>query len=1078
MKVSSLLLAGPLAMATILASGPTAALAADTAASQRNAGPLPMQGVSRTAAEKNAQISRPKVALQRSTAPFVPRSYIVELDASSASKSNAGSKRAAAVDHFHEHLVARGKKDKYTTRYEWNDPQLFVGMSVTLDSDDDLHVLLSAPNVKSIRRNTLYSLPAFDPVPASDDFVRTSVGSQPAANAKRSPASKGEAGVKDTFSPHVMTGVDKLHAAGYFGAGQTVGVIDSGIDYTHPALGGKPGNQACFGPGCKVIGGHDFVGDKYNGSNTPVADNDPFADCPGSGHGTHVAGTIAANDTTLGFTGVAPHANLRAYRVFGCGGSASDDVIISALQRAYFDGNDILSLSIGGPGGWLNSGGAAVASRIVDLGTPVVIAQGNDGAYGTYYSSAPASGGGVAAIGSVQNVQLTGYTAKVSPTGLGKDAITYLVGSPFTFASGAKPQLEVYATSTDPEIKDDGCAPLPDSTPDLSNKVVVVGRGTCPFATKFTNVAAKGAKYVFIYNTPAPASVTYVSSQVPGQQAASLTREDGQFLVKQFAAGKKVTLDFSDLQSNTEPDTASGGLMSSFSTYGLSNENRLLPQISAPGGNILSTWPIKLGKYTIISGTSMATPFMSGSFAVYRAAHGGKTSPQSLLSIFGSTGAPLRQSKADSSEYETLVKQGGGLTQSFDAFYQDIEYSPRAIELNDTTHFVGSHQITLKNTGKKPRTFSLTHQAVGTAISKKDGTDVFFNDGPVPLTSQYAKVDISKKKVTVSPGGSTTFSVKVTPPSGLDATKLPIYSGYVVLTPAGSDYTGLRIPYGGVVGDLSSTKILDDSAELFGVQLPFIGDSNTDPITDDSHVFDLSSTDASKNPKLYLRFVFGTPSYQIDVVPANTTFKPTIAINDSGSKQRRKRAIDLALAGGHKGFNVVRRQHAQVESIEAAADRKQIAEEQSQTADAAAAAPASDANAKKGGKPGKPEKPGKPTTPVPVTPPTKAGDNFADVGIVGTLYREQWIGRNSDTGLADDYSFVAVPLTRDLALPQGGSVTLPDGEYRLLLRAQKVFTQGTKEADYESYLSHKFTVKSAAPAASTSSSAAPSPTPN
>ena len=50
-----------------------------------------------------------------------------------------------------------------------------------------------------------------------------------------------------------MTGVDKLHEEGIEGAGVIVGIVDSGVDYTHPALGG------CFGPGCKIAGGVDLV---------------------------------------------------------------------------------------------------------------------------------------------------------------------------------------------------------------------------------------------------------------------------------------------------------------------------------------------------------------------------------------------------------------------------------------------------------------------------------------------------------------------------------------------------------------------------------------------------------------------------------------------------------------------------------------------------------------------------------------------------------------------------------------------------------------------------------------------------
>lgn len=84
-------------------------------------------------------------------------------------------------------------------------------------------------------------------------------------------------------------------------------ILDTGVDYKHPALGG------CFGPGCTVAYGYDFVGDDYDHSNvdkdTPKPDNDPM-DC--SGHGTHVAGIVAARNVgpdaegPLNFVGVAP----------------------------------------------------------------------------------------------------------------------------------------------------------------------------------------------------------------------------------------------------------------------------------------------------------------------------------------------------------------------------------------------------------------------------------------------------------------------------------------------------------------------------------------------------------------------------------------------------------------------------------------------------------------------------------------------------------------------------------------------------------------------------------------------------
>src|SRR5262249_24984699 len=117
-----------------------------------------------------------------------------------------------------------------------------------------------------------------------------------------------------------LIGLDKVAASyPYPGDGYSVAVIDTGIDYTHPALGG--------GWGKRVIAGWDFV----NNDQDPMDDN---------GHGTHVAGIIGSSDAT--YTGVAPHVRFVALKVLDASGSGSFGAVEDALQwvvdhRAQFN---------------------------------------------------------------------------------------------------------------------------------------------------------------------------------------------------------------------------------------------------------------------------------------------------------------------------------------------------------------------------------------------------------------------------------------------------------------------------------------------------------------------------------------------------------------------------------------------------------------------------------------------------------------------------------------------------------------------------------------------------------------------
>ncbi|KAI5466831.1 peptidase S8/S53 domain-containing protein [Mariannaea sp. PMI_226] len=197
------------------------------------------------------------------------------------------------------------------------------------------------------------------------------------------------------YSLHRWTGVDRLHARGIRGKGATVAIIDTGVDYTHKALGG------CFGPGCKVAGGYDLVGADWDSENEKLhpkrPDDDPM---DFHGHGTHVAGIIAADNTWL--TGVAPDAKLLIYKVFSDDPWETDEeTIMQALCDAYNAGADVITTSIGQPNGFSDNPWALLGKRLVDKGIVVISSAGNEGETGPFYSSMGAMGHGVLAVAAV-----------------------------------------------------------------------------------------------------------------------------------------------------------------------------------------------------------------------------------------------------------------------------------------------------------------------------------------------------------------------------------------------------------------------------------------------------------------------------------------------------------------------------------------------------------------------------------------------------------------------------------------------------------------------------------------------------
>ncbi len=357
--------------------------------------------------------------------------------------------------------------------------------------------------------------------------------------------------------------------------------MTAGIDYTHPALnGGKPAGVACYGkPECQVIGGNNFADD---------GSDDPFDNC--NGHGTHVSSIAAARaSSSNSFTGVAPEAKLRVYKVLSCDGDVSNDVLIKALTTAFSDGVDVINMSLGGAEGWPRDPASLVVTRMIAKGVAISISTGNDGQHGAAYASNPASAENATRVGSVENVELITYSGFAENTSDGEKPISLLSALPFDVPEGKLPVKIIDPSLT---TTTDGCDPAAVAAAGpFNNTVVVVGRGGCKFTTKFTNIFNNGGSYALVYGKPLPAGITYTVSEVKGLKAATLLRDEGLYIKQQVVAGNAVTIDFTRQVLAIEADDANGGRMSDFSTLTPSWDLQV-PTVAGVGGNILGAWPV------------------------------------------------------------------------------------------------------------------------------------------------------------------------------------------------------------------------------------------------------------------------------------------------------------------------------------------------------------------------------------------------------------------------------------------------------------------------------------------------------
>ncbi|KAI9216954.1 peptidase S8/S53 domain-containing protein, partial [Blastocladiella britannica] len=688
---------------------------------------------------------------------------------------------------------------------------------------------------------------------------------------------------------HQLTGVDKVRAQSpeLTGANVLVGIVDSGIDWKHPAFA-IPGQECTEfkGPGCRVQFGRDFVGDAYDsagkkGSATPTPDADPM-DC--GGHGTHCAGIVGGNDPKV--QGVAPGATFGAYRVFGCDGSTGTDVILSALEAAYEDGMQVINMSLGG--GRVDSSypEAQAVTTLGENGVYVMIAAGNDGDKGIQVVSSPSIATGAMSIASFDNNVVLQYTAKIAGAKdlttiafaySGTDGVTatFPNATPFAIANSNKP---IDAT-------DDGCVAFP--ADQFKGKIALVKRGSCAFTDKVKNAQAAGAVGVFIRNNLDEDLAGGVLDPLVVKVPVGFV---GGALGKQLyaaAAAAPITISFNPKQEFLKSATA--GRPSSFSNWGLDLNLRMKPDVGAPGGNIFSTYPLAKGGYTQMSGTSMATPYMVGVLALEVQKNGASKGIESLQDVqrrLHVTARPFAIPGDVAGSFESVAKVGAGLVDALAFLNNAVSVSPSKLELGDLAAYpkgpVKTADIVVRNDGKTAVTYTLTHTASRSVMGDNGVLTAAF-----ATSSIHARVTFDKPTITVAPGQSATVKVSVNgnvPVIG--SFPVPghwVLSGYVTLQTADRK-SSLNVPYSLMTGDYSKMPLVASTGDLspalsngLVTLLPSapIFDGKVEP------VFDLSKYNASSPitlqnvPAIRLATVFPTRQLAVGVHDAS---KPELPI--------------------------------------------------------------------------------------------------------------------------------------------------------------------------------------------------------
>lgn len=409
-------------------------------------------------------------------------------------------------------------------------------------------------------------------------------------------------------SANYMKGTALVESGVASGEGVRVAVLDTGVDYTHAAMGGEGTAEAYEAaiadtadtpawPQGQVVGGYDFYS----------MDPDPID--AGTSHGTHVSHSVL---------GLAPDAELYVYSV--CAGGCPGTAQLMALEASMDpngDGDiadrvDVINMSLGGDFGSIRGGAVQeLLDKAALLGVNAAISAGNDGPT-PFIVGGPSTTKNVMSVGAMTHPTTTsgfldsmfnGEEIEAVAAGFNRDE-----DKAFSFTD-ADSSL-VY-----PDANQEGCDAFADGT-DFTGKIVLIDRGSCNFTAKVINAQDKGAVFVLIANHTAGAGAPGLggSDSNVAIPSAGISYEDGMAIKEALMGTDAITFSF------VSTEMATTGAIASFTSRGPNVNGLLKPEITAPGVAIDTAYPGGGTDTSPINGTSFSSPMTAGAMALLKEA--------------------------------------------------------------------------------------------------------------------------------------------------------------------------------------------------------------------------------------------------------------------------------------------------------------------------------------------------------------------------------------------------------------------------------------------------------------------------